>query len=1745
MSRIFITSALTSICFLFGLFTASAQSGLSVNGNNQSANFGQMNALSQSITVEAWIRPNGDVGVTTWDRFIDAHWQQNFALTSQHNNINSLNLAIAGTGTVVTVDSVIVPNEWQHIAFTYNHLTGFARLFRNGQFLAQGTFNHTGFRNVTSNVLAGASNSSASEGFNGLLDNVRLWSVARTDAEILANFDACLNGNEPGLVAFYDFENVTGNSIPNRVGANNTGTLQNGAFIGVGTGVLPTITSTTPATIFGSGSTDVSAVASSGEVRWYASESGGAVLHTGSTFTTSNLTETTSYWAEAVDNGCVSEERTEVVVTVSNSAAIAFDGVDDYVTINSGTFTEYTIEAWVKLTGSAVNKNILCFTAGDPTSSWSHQIRTNASGNFVHYTFDGGQKTVTGSTAVSLGVWYHIAITAKNGNVSRLYVNGVEEGTAQSISTLWTGGSSFSIGRNSGGPAGFLEGAIDEIRIWNVVRTQSELETNKDDCVIPENEADLVAYYQCEDRAGTTVTDLKGSYNGTLVNGPTWVASGFDCTPPCVAPTITSTTSATIFGSGSTDISAVASEGEVSWYATESGGAILHTGSTFTTPNLTETTSFWAEAVDGACVSSSRTEVVVTIEPIPELISWSANAPDGNWQRGAAGVRWTPGDFEDAPPLTTLLFDNNHELEINNNVTGNNSIYRLIFGENATQSRTISGGTFSFTRPTINHPGAQLVNNTGTKLIINSNLAINNTGPSTFPELITQNGSIELNGTYATLDRSFVISGNGVLSPDNYVEVKGNGTGNFTIMNGGILKTYADNNFPNRVNNVIDGELHLMGVVNNVTIGSASIKLGHGGGSGSAKLYFPKEDGGQWLNWQPTIISGTAEKVIGSLNTSGVNTLSMNGRSNISDSFTIDVPSENGIFEMTSPDNSGALRLNASFTITKKGQGKAVLSYSNNTAYSLAINEGTVALARPHQNTIHVNGNVNVSAGAAIQISASGQLSLNNLTINEGKLIIDEGLVFSLPNGINGNDIELEINGFCTLSNTPLSRISKIRVGPNGRLTLHDWDAVSDLDIEVEGELHFFKDGTINFPGNVTLTPNSYFGYLNVSCSNFIIDGEILVTKKFHTNPNIKIGANGHLILAGNEIEHAFSGAPRAIISTHSSAILEFRNTQPYTFNYELNEHAGNDFTNIIINNSAPVTLNMVKNIDNLTLLNGVVSFDMHHIGNWNNTLLIKDNVTNGNGKIDASNYTITYNKPTGTQSIGKGDYLNLNFTGGSKVMPNDTVSISGVWNHNDAAVNVNLAQGFINYTNSDRVISALTSPYHGLIITGTNASLSGSISANRLHLNQPLRLNQNHLTLLGAISGESALIGDDEAQLSFEGANDLGILKMDNSTPGSSDVLKTLVFNGVGSEAELTLGSPITVIDEATINNAILKTCVNKLVMGSAATLTESPTGYVIGNVEATHPLTAATNKNFNNIGIHISPVGNMGETTVTRYTCAGIESFGETSMNRTFIVSPENNGPANVTFFYRDSEIGQRTEDNLKLFKSPNGEEGSWELLTDNFTLNKAENYISCSVTGFSQITAHDELTFSQGPLPIELLSFKGLATPNGNLISWQTASETNNHFFDIEVANPTDFSFRKVASILGAGNSTRMLDYNYLHTTTNQDGSWYKLKQVDFDGTFKYYGPIWVEPNNLNDFTVLKVQQFTNSAVFTLSTVNENYPVQVDVIDSQGRIIKSFIKDVESGITQVNLEINARGLWIVQFTQNQKRITHKLVN
>ncbi len=93
---------------------------------------------------------------------------------------------------------------------------------------------------------------------------------------------------------------------------------------------------------------------------------------------------------------------------------------------------------------------------------------------------------------------------------------------------------------------------------------------------------------------------------------------------------------------------------------------------------------------------------------------------------------------------------------------------------------------------------------------------------------------------------------------------------------------------------------------------------------------------------------------------------------------------------------------------------------------------------------------------------------------------------------------------------------------------------------------------------------------------------------------------------------------------------------------------------------------------------------------------------------------------------------------------------------------------------------------------------------------------------------------------------------------------------------------------------------------------------------------------------------------------------------------------------------------------------------------------------------------LQVNASPLPVELTSFTVKNTSNGIQLSWNTATEINNHGFAVERSSSTDW--KEIGFVEGAGNSNAPKSYSFVDNSAHGRTS-YRLKQIDRDGTFEY--------------------------------------------------------------------------------------------
>ncbi len=199
-----------------------------------------------------------------------------------------------------------------------------------------------------------------------------------------------------------------------------------------------------------------------------------------------------------------------------NRASSQYITVPHSSSINLG--ATFTMEAIVNYTGS----NSTIVDKGDYDFLW--QLNANSNGNKMGFYYAPTATWIYSTGSVPQGVAAHVAIVGGGGTIT-FYINGVASGGGTAVARQ--DNQPMTIGRQQ--PAScqcnHFNGTMDELRIWNVVRSPVQIQTGTNSSV-PANSTGLVAYYKFDEGGGATTADASGNgNNGTLVNGPAWANS--------------------------------------------------------------------------------------------------------------------------------------------------------------------------------------------------------------------------------------------------------------------------------------------------------------------------------------------------------------------------------------------------------------------------------------------------------------------------------------------------------------------------------------------------------------------------------------------------------------------------------------------------------------------------------------------------------------------------------------------------------------------------------------------------------------------------------------------------------------------------------------------------------------------------------------------------------------------------------------------------------------------------------------------------------------------------------------------------------------------------------------------------------------------------------------------------------------------------------------------------------------------
>ncbi|WP_428236080.1 LamG-like jellyroll fold domain-containing protein [Gracilimonas sp.] len=543
-----------------------------------------LDIIETEVTVHAWIKHDGqsdeDAVIAVKGSTGDGYVLRLDGEGQAPNLAFAIGDIINGGPTIVS-NSSIPANQWTHVAGTYdgNDL----KVYINGEL----DNTEPEDRTIDGNdfdLFIGADAAASDQFFSGHIDELGIWSIALQRQDIEDNFNKEFIGNEEGLELYYRFDDA-GNSIVKSMDTNHTEMEKvpvSGTVQVIAPGVFPVapysyaLADTTSAEV--SITNRAFNVPVSQKVYRSSQQnlSDRSELASTSTFSydDGSLTaENTYYYQATAINADGQESDFSHPTPVRASAyeagnALKLDGDLDYVRLDDRNsldgyeqlyvnFEEtMTVEAWVNHDGNS-DENAVIVQKG--ATGDGYRLRLEGTGSSVAASFTIGDITnggprVTTNSSIPANQWTHIAATY-DGTDLKIYVNGSLDATDSEDRTIDPNPQPFLIGGPNALDGNFYSGELDDIRIWNVARTESEIADNFYKELMGDHE-DLIAYFRFDENqvegetaaSDITYSSARRAMSGTLSGDATFVNSNALSSQPVVVNPISEITLNEDFG---------------------------------------------------------------------------------------------------------------------------------------------------------------------------------------------------------------------------------------------------------------------------------------------------------------------------------------------------------------------------------------------------------------------------------------------------------------------------------------------------------------------------------------------------------------------------------------------------------------------------------------------------------------------------------------------------------------------------------------------------------------------------------------------------------------------------------------------------------------------------------------------------------------------------------------------------------------------------------------------------------------------------------------------------------------------------------------------------------------------------------------------------------------------------------------------------------------------------------------------
>lgn len=796
----------------------------------------------------------------------------------------------------------------------------------------------------------------------------------------------------------------------------------------------------------------------------------------------------------------------------------------------------------------------------------------------------------------------------------------------------------------------------------------------------------------------------------------------------------------------------------------------------------------------------------------------------------------------------------------------------------------------------------------------------------------------------------------------------------------------------------------------------------------------------------------------------------------------------------TTPTNNDLLLFNTTSTVTLDFASAQTIGYLN------IGNNATVTFTVAANKTLNIDNNV--AAGADFIVGAGSSLIVTNSAPAGGSLIINitAGETGTVAGAVTFQGAVLAQHRLIANNSTTAGNTLVFQTG--SAFTAGANFAGSPFGTTYANSVLFtstLATSTATYT-NASPTGGSPFGGANAVV---VFDPFSTYIHQADTPPDLLNRTYGHVTVSNNTINQTIAGTGNLTIrgtliltspSTTATPVLNLNLIGTITINRNLG--VNNRFT-LNVNPAAAATLIL----DGRALSSRAVT--LYGTGGTGGTLSLGPNATFviETGAIVTTSRTV----------VGTG-----------KVVINGTVRTNNVNGLTGGA-----ATNFTNTLQSVAISAGSTVEY-------TTASSTQTISA----------LDYANLTISGARSNRTvtlpALVRVSEA---FSPTATNVVYNTAGNTfefNGATQNIPTFPYNNltVAGTGDKALTGNATVNGNLLMSANRLNTGANTLTLASTATITGEADGkYVVGNLSTTRDLTTS-GSDFGGIGIAIGlgPLGpqDLGSTTVVRTSGPAGEVMvnDHTGINRRWEVLPtqQPTAPINVTLAWIAEDDNGKDLTTARVWQS--NEAGKYADVSGT-NQDATSHTITTTVNSLSTLTVSDQ----NNPLPVELISFAVTKAGQAAVLAWQTASEINNLGFAVEISADAKH-FREVGFVKSKdANAKNIQSYEFRHRVSSVGTVYYRLKQTDWNGTTKYYGPkaIRFDQATANIVAYPNPMTSANQTVMVALSGVTNEKVLVTVTDNLGKTVHRRTELIGQIAKELPVDLKGQpaGIYLISIT------------